>query len=788
MELDQEILNDFLAETSEGLEIIANSLIELEKNTDNSEVIDGLFRCLHSIKGVAGFFGFQKLEHITHVAENLLDLARKNHNVITPMVITCLLSVSDQMTVLVGQIADGGKEGDLDIRNTIVELEALCELAEGMDNPPSESVKADNAADTPSAINHLEDVGADDALEMVADIVVEPTPEPEETVAAKPEDEVEEVTAKTNSKEAAGKLSDISDQTIRVDVNLLDNLMDLVGELVLARNQLLAFNQQFSDRMFNQISQGLNLVTSELQEKVMQVRMQPIGNLWNKYPRIVRELATTCQKKVELVLDGKNTFLDKSVIEAIKDPLTHMVRNAVDHGIEGVEERKAAGKPEVGTLTLSAGQENGQVLLRIIDDGKGIDIEKVKAKAISAQIITAAQAERMSASEANLLILHPGLSTADKVSNISGRGVGMDVVKSNIESIGGVIDIQSEIGVGTEVIVKIPLTLAIIPALIVTNANVKFAIPQTNILELAKINTAEIEYIQNIALYRLRGNLLPLISLSEILGLPSQIKRPAGKSTVDESSILSDELKIVILQVNETQVGLILDEIRDTQEIVVKQLSKHIGDITIYAGVTVLGDGDIALILDVMGLASYAGIESKHDYEVMSENVNDTAKAKSAMRYLLLVEGGLKNRLALPLDAISRLEDISCRNVERVGERTVVQYNGHIMSLIYIDDLISYLNDKFINSENMNRCLKAQDGDVDKMLKVVVYHDAELNQPVGLIVDSVIDTVYEEIREMCTVNRAGISATFVLQERTTELIDPTVLNKGLEGFYASLSY
>ncbi|MBL8609315.1 MAG: chemotaxis protein CheW, partial [Myxococcales bacterium] len=533
--------------------------------------------------------------------------------------------------------------------------------------------------------------------------------------------------------------------SIRVDVGLLDQLMNLVGELVLARNQILQFGTTAKDTAFASASQRLNLITTELQEGVMKTRMQPIGNIWNKLPRIVRDLSIACGKQVRLEMEGSETELDRTIIEAIKDPLTHIVRNSVDHGIESPDVRTARGKTAGGTLFLRAFHEGGKVNIEIADDGGGIDPEKVRAKAIQRGLVTAERAARMGERELVNLVFMPGFSTAEKVSNISGRGVGMDVVKTNIEKIGGSVELSSRTGGGTTIKIKIPLTLAIIPALMVTGGAEKYAIPQVNLLELVRLDGAEaekrVEHIHGTPVYRLRGNLLPLVYLNKILGRdPRQ-----GQEVVN----------IVVLQAEDRQFGLVVDGVHDTEEIVVKPLGKVLKAIDSFAGATIMGDGRVALILDVVGIARRASVISEsRERSIADATLGDAARASSDGRQtLLLLENGQQGRVALPLSLVARLEELSRSSIELVGGREVVQYRGEIMPLVRLTQLLDS-HTRETDSET---------------LQVVVY--TERGRSVGLVVGRIIDIVDDAVAQKSTGARAGVTGTAVIQGRVTELLD-----------------
>ena len=444
--------------------------------------------------------------------------------------------------------------------------------------------------------------------------------------------------------------------------------MTLVGELVLARNQVMQFSTTQQDPAFLGTVQRLNLLTTELQAGVMKTRMQPIGTVWSKFPRIVRDLALACGKQVRIELEGQETELDKSIIEAIRDPLTHMVRNAVDHGIEPPTERLSRDKPAEGRLHLHASHEGGKIVIEIADDGGGIDPVRVRNKAIQAALITPEQAARMSDRELVNLVFLPGFSTADRVTHFSGRGVGMDVVRTNIEKIGGSVDIESQIGRGTNVRMKIPLTLAIIPALTITTGGDRYAIPQVSLLELVRLEGKQtqkgIEFIQGVPVYRLRGNLLPLVHLDRELQV-EPANRPTG------------EVSIVVIQADDRPFGLVVDDIHDTEEIVVKPLQKQLKGITLFSGATIMGDGRVALILDVLGLAQRAGVVSGVRDRALAEKTV-VAEPKGDRQTLLLFATPGGGRMAVPLAEVARLEEFPRAAVERAGGQDVVQYRGEI--------------------------------------------------------------------------------------------------------------
>jgi two-component system chemotaxis sensor kinase CheA len=525
---------------------------------------------------------------------------------------------------------------------------------------------------------------------------------------------------------------------------LLDKLMNLVGELVLSRNQIMQFAAGQEDATFLASSQHLNLVTGELQEGVMKTRMQPIGNVWNKFPRVVRDLAAACKKQARVEMVGAETELDRTIIEAIKDPLTHVVRNSVDHGIESPEARVAAGKAAEGRLLLRAFHEGGQVNIEISDDGAGVDPEKIRDKALQKGLISQEQATRMSEREMINLIFLPGFSTAEKVTNVSGRGVGMDVVKTNIEKIGGSVDVQSKPGQGTTLKVKIPLTLAIIPALMVTTGGERYAIPQVSLLELIRLGGEQagkaVEMVHGAPVYRLHGNLLPLVYLNRELKL--------AKRNEQDGSV-----NIVVLQADGRQFGLVVDRISDSKDIVVKPLGKHFKGVSAFSGATILGDGKVALILDVIGLSQKAiGVsEARERTPVGTAKVSQDGDGRR--QTLLICRYGLDERVAIDLSLVARLEQFPLNAIEKSGAREVVQYRGQIMPLIHLSNVLG-----------------GGHGEATKnTLNVVVYR--EHGRSVGLVVGQIADIVEERLKVRSEHHGGYLTGTAVVQGKVTDILD-----------------
>ncbi len=580
---DQETIREFLVESHENLSRLDQDLVELEKHPHDTNLLGSIFRTIHTIKGACGFLAFSVLEAITHQAETLLSQLRDGHRELTPALVSLILETVDATRKVLAAIETSGKEGSEGFEDLTERLRLAAQLT---DAEETQAAAIPNGAGIPPI--------------PIAVPAVEKTPSEMHEIG-----QVEEEAGASRGRrredkgeEDVTRSSAAVDANIRVGVGLLDKLMDLVGELVLTRNQILQFNTEREDPALNATSQRLNLITTELQEGVMKTRMQPIGVVWNKLPRVVRDMATTLGKQIRLQMDGADTELDRTIIEAIKDPLMHLVRNSCDHGIEVPEVRVRAGKSPQGTLTLRAYHEGGQVNIEIGDDGAGIDVARVKQKALDNGLLRPEQADKLSEREALGLIFQPGFSTAQVVTNFSGRGVGMDVVKSHIEKIGGVVDISSRPGEGATVKIRIPLTLAIIPGLVITSGGERFVIPQVSLLELIRLESdasgKHIEYVHGTPVYRRRGNLLPIAYLNQVLGL-----KPAG----DDEAV-----SMVVLQAEDRQFGLVVDGINDTQEIVVKPLGKRLKGLTLYAGATIMGDGRIALILDVLGIGQRSGV------------------------------------------------------------------------------------------------------------------------------------------------------------------------------------
>jgi two-component system, chemotaxis family, sensor kinase CheA len=806
---DLEIVKEFLVESYENLDRLDRDLIALEKDPGNREILASVFRTIHTIKGTSGFLAFNKLEAVAHVGESLLSRLRDGLLALNSEITTALLAMVDAVRQILGSIDSTGGEGERNDQELISTLTRLLQPqaeSKSTPNPPPAKTKtskkdlaqlalnvgdilvkqgAAKKNDIPPAVDQQP---AGDARHVGEPLVVQPLvvqPLVDQPLTDKGEAKPQDAPEAANLPQPARGQS-ASDSTIRVDVAQLDRLMNRMGELVLLRNQIVQFTNSSEDSGLVATSQRLNLLTTELQEGVMKTRMQPIGNIWNKFPRTVRDVALGCGKQVRIEMEGKETELDKTIIEAIKDPLTHIVRNAVDHGIESPAVRSAAGKNPEGRLFLRAFHEGGQVNIEISDDGAGLDHERIRNKALQKGLITADQAAHMTEREITNLIWLPGFSTAEKVTNVSGRGVGMDVVKTNIEKIGGTVDLQSKPGQGSTVRMKIPLTLAIIPALIVTTGGDRYAIPQVSLLELVRLEGEQarkgIEWINGAPVHRLRGRLLPLAYLNRELkvdaqGQPDAPAKPnagAGDlgavsrssprvleltASVETQALESEIANIVVLRADDQQFGLVVDEINDTEEIVVKPLSKQLKSIDTFAGATIMGDGKVALILDVLGLAQRAHVLSEiRDHAPTGKDGEPAPGGAGAneRNAVLLFQYGANGRMAIDLSLVARLEEFPRDSIEVAGNREVVQYRGQIMPLIRVSDVL----------ESQRR--KPEEAGQES-LQVVVY--AGQGRSVGLVVDRILDIVEESFVMNRQAGRTGLLGSAVIQKRVTDILD-----------------
>jgi two-component system, chemotaxis family, sensor kinase CheA len=780
---DDEIVREFLIESTENLDRLDQDLIALERDPGNRDTLGSIFRTIHTIKGTSGFLAFKRLEALTHVGESLLAKLRDGLLVLTPAITTALLAMVDAVRQILATIEMSGNEGEPNNDELIATLARLLS-GNGESSPAPDLREADSARGEhfeseaePSSQSFADDIRIveDDlssdmhAVNTTADFSAE-----SENVADLPDHGDRTLVTRQEEQQDAGESQhparglSASDSTIRVDVGQLDRLMNRVGELVLLRNQIVQYTNSTEDSGLMSTCQRLNLLTTELQEGVMKTRMQPIGNVWSKFPRTVRDVALSCGKQARLEMEGKETELDKTIIEAIKDPLTHLVRNAVDHGIELPEARQERGKDPEGLLSLRAFHEGGQVIIEISDDGAGLDADKIRNKAVQKGLISADQAARMNERETANLIFLPGLSTAEKLTNVSGRGVGMDVVKTNIEKIGGTVDVQSKPGEGSTVRMKIPLTLAIIPALTVTTSGDRYAIPQVSLLELVRLEGDQvfkaIELVNNAPVYRLRGQLLPLVYLNRELAGDSSLGGAAVVNTAENAEMKA--ANIVVLRADDRTFGLVVDDINDTEEIVVKPLSKQLKSINLYAGATIMGDGRVALILDVLGLAQRANVVSGARDRARTEAESRIAVTDTGRTTVLLFQYGEDGRMAVDLSVVARLEEFSANSIETTGDQEVVQYRGQIMPLVRVAGVLQSRNWKAVENEQ-------------ESLQVVVY--ASEGRSIGLVVDRIIDIVEEHLAMQPDSARACVLGSAVIQKRVTDVLDVPGLIAAAEG-------
>jgi two-component system chemotaxis sensor kinase CheA len=699
----QEATKEFLIESQENLDQLDNDLVGLEAAPAPAEALGRIFRALHTIKGSCSFLGYPRLEKLAHAGEDLLGKLRDGTVPLSQSVTSTLLWMVDGLRGMLAVIENTGQEGPSEEADLITALKGLAEGSA----PPAASL-----VPVPALVD--------------------------QTAVAEP----------------AADVPSVHDASVRINVDLLDKLMTIAGEIVLARNQILQYSARIGDASFQNTCRQLNLITTELQEHVMKTRLQPIGNVWSRLPRLVRDAALACGKSVRLETDGSETEVDKTLLEAVRDPLTHLVRNAIDHGIEPPERRRELGKPAEGCVRLRSYHEGGQVNVEVSDDGGGIDPARVRQKALDQRLITPEQAARMSEQSLMGLIFLPGFSTAARVTTVSGRGVGMDVVKNNIEKIGGSVDVQSAPGRGTTVRIRIPLTLAIIKVLVVTGAGDRYAVPQVSIVELVRVEGEKarkgIQRVHGVLVYRYRDKLLPLVSLNQVLQV--------------EGGSDGEAVNIVVLQAADRQFGLVVDGINDTQEIVVKPLWKHLKGLSCFAGATVMGDGKVALILDVFGLAQRAGAVSGLQDWSAAEDAPHPPAAAADRPSLLLVEGPQRERMAIPLGQVARLEEFPRARLERVAGRPMVQYRGQILPLVDVDAALRRASPA-----------AAPDGD-GQTVQVVVC--ARPERPVGLIVNRILDVVEADGAVQGEASRPGVECLTVIQGQVAEVLDVETLLRG----------
>jgi two-component system chemotaxis sensor kinase CheA len=747
-----DLLGEFLTETGESLSTLDVELVKLEQNPE-PKILSNIFRLVHTIKGTCGFLGLPRLEAVAHAGENVLGKFRDGELQVTPAAVTLILASIDRIKMILNHIEKTEAEPEGDDKELIARLNRASEGRFDTDPPGTEPEPAAEAkpevdlealfASTPGPKIDAEPVHEP---EQAAEPEHDPDhdAEPEHHAAPVAQTQALATTPAAHAPAAAaapaqggGEGGGVA-QTIRVNVELLENLMTLVSELVLTRNQLLQMVRGKDDSEFATPLQRLSHITSDLQEGVMKTRMQPIGNAWAKLPRIVRDLSIEMNKKIDLQMIGAETELDRQVLELIKDPLTHMVRNSADHGLEATDERRRIGKPEVGKIVLNAYHEGGHIIIEINDDGKGLNIDRIRQKVLSSGLATEGEIEQMSDQQVAQFIFRAGFSTAEKVTSVSGRGVGMDVVRNNIEKIGGTIELKTQQGKGTSFIIKIPLTLAIVSALIVECAGERFAIPQISVLELVRTTAKSehgIEVINNAPVLRLRERLLPLVSLRTLLKLGSEEEK-------------RDEIFIVVTQVGTYTFGIIVDRVFDTEEIVVKPVAPILRHINMFSGNTILGDGSVIMILDPNGIAGSTG-EIVGSSQAAAENAAARDLHAEDRQSLLVFRAGGDDLKAVPLALIARLEEIEVGNIEHSHGKPVVQYRGKLMPLVTISG--------------------TYETKAEGRQPVLVFSDRD--RSMGLVVDEIVDIVEEKLKVELSVDQPGLIGTAVVAGKATDMID-----------------
>lgn len=735
-----DIVAEFLTETNESLGELDNALVSLEQNPNDAALISKIFRFIHTIKGTCGFIGLTRLGKVAHKAEDVLGLFRDKKLEVTPAYVTLILESIDRIKEIITAIETSGSEPEGDDGALIAKLEAVYKGGGAAPPPPAAAPVAETkekAKESPPAAAAASTTSSSAFT----------------AAAAQKEQPVKEKAETEGEKHAGGGDNALANQTLRVSVEVLENLMTVVSELVLTRNQLLQTAKQTKESEFHSPLQRLNHVVSELQESVMKTRMQPVGNAWSKLPRIVRDVSAELGKKIDLEMRGQETELDRQVLDMIKDPLMHMVRNSADHGIEMPVDRAKAGKGETGKILLNSYHQGGHIIIQISDDGKGLPLEKIKNKIMQNGLATKEQLAAMSAQQIQQYIFHAGFSTADKVTAVSGRGVGMDVVRSNIQKIGGAIEMLSVEGKGTTFTIKIPLTLAIISALIVEVGGARFAIPQLTVSELVMVgegSSSKIETIDDAPVLRLRENLLPLIYLSDHLKLMEK-----GKSSADKDAGIH---YVVVVNVASFQFGIIVDRVLDMEEIVVKPVSRNLKGLQMFSGNTILGDGNVIMILDPAGVLKMVGMKEHVNNQSEAQD-NNLLEDKKKENLLLLFRAGDKTLKAAPLQMVSRLEEIDTAKIEVSNGKRVIQYLGQLMPVFTYDDA-PVKKDKvpliIFRHKGRNAGLVA-----DQILDIAKYYGVFAEAGGGKLLDSVI--VGEQATDV--VNPEWFTATgAVIQE------------------------
>ena len=720
MKPSNESINDFISECEEIFERLTISLTRIEQEvvSDNS-VVDSIYRDIHTIKGASQLFGYSQMGQIAHNMESCLEPVREGFLKLNRLQIDAIFECIDAISSILKFVQSTHKEGN----HAGLLNEVIPQLMQAFLVEKTGTAKRNHT-------NNMDEVGSNELAEISPELV----------------------------------------NTIRVHVPLLESLISQVSELVLIRNQVLQYSNFSDDNSFLQLAQRLNQVTSKLQNDVMKTRMQSVSAVTSKLHRVVRDLSRELNRKVVLKTEGDDTELDKNLIEAVKDPLNHIIRNAMDHGIETAADRIKAGKLGTGTIFIRSYQEGGHVIIAISDDGRGMDVEKIASKALEKNLIHSEKLSRLSEKEILGLIFLPGFSTADKITRISGRGVGMDVVKTNIEKIGGVVELSSEKDKGSTVLLKIPLTLAIVPALLVNANNERFAIPQVKLVELVQLGRESqskivLEFLEGNPFFRLRGKLLPLISLPNLMSHVRQNDVDLQKN-LESKNIIS----IAVLNSDGRQFGLIVDEILDSAVIVVKPLAQFLKNSGFFAGATIMGDGTVALILDITKIITATHIAQSNEAETKG-HLKSTEYAEentNTIEYLLVEIAGRTN-FALPVWIIRRLEEFSAQKISLSGKQKLIKYRDALLPIISLSDNLNLKPKEFKldrpDSENRNSGLN---------IKTIVVERKNLLY--ALEVDSIIDII-EANSDMddSTVVRSGIMGTIIVNGKVVSVIDANAI-------------
>ncbi|MDX2144387.1 MAG: hybrid sensor histidine kinase/response regulator [Rhodospirillaceae bacterium] len=773
-----DLIAEFIAETTESLNVLDSELVKFERDPNEGETLKLIFRVMHTIKGTCGFLGLSRLEKVAHAGEDVLVKYRDKELTPTPQSVTIILECLDRIRGIITDIASTGSEPAGDDSQLIAKLKAAAAgKLEGAAAPAAAAPAAAKPAPTtgpvtsdegfPVAADLLAEIEAAMAAKNKAEGKAEPEPAP--APAATPPVPVKAAppaaataatappTAKLEPKAAdpakAGGEAKAAAQSIRVNVDVLENMMNLVSEMVLTRNQLLQMVRGRADSEFKEPLQRLSRVTTDLQEGVMKTRMQPVGNAWQKLPRIIRDLSTASGKKIDLQMVGAETELDRQVLEFIADPLLHMVRNSADHGLEGPEERLAAGKPEVGVVRLMAYHQGGHIIMEITDDGRGLNTARIRQKIVEKGLASQGEVDNMPDHEVHQYIMRAGFSTAEKITNVSGRGVGMDVVRANIEKIGGTVDFRSVQGQGTAFTIKIPLTLAIVAALIVEAGDERFAIPQISVNELVSTGRGsdhKVEMVKGAPVLRLRGRLLPLVNLRQLLRLDG-----AGEPGADRDGF------VVVTQAGNKVFGIVVDGIYDTEEIVVKPVAPILKSIPFYSGNTILGDGTVIMILDPNGVADQVVQTAA---QIAADEAADKFGLRDETTSLLLFTVGDGSLKAVPLGLVSRLESFPIADLQRTEDgAALAQYRGRLIPVIAMGAAFPW---------------KTGGGQ-----PALVFTDQQ--RTMALAVDEIVDIVNENLKVEVKSTRVGIMGTAIIAGKTVDLIDTSYFMKQAYGAWFS---